>query len=442
MTEAEELELLELEAEAAGGGNTTAAGPIASTSETVGRAATQGATAGFADEINAAMQALPAPLRALLPAGPLVNALEGVAEVTSDVPSGLRQGAARVDAEKSARTPLGERFRQVVESYRQGRDADRAGNARAREAHPSAYTATEIASGLPLAFAMPAARGVGSGAAIGAAAGGAGAVGASEADLTKGDLGQALKDALAGAALGGGVGAAAGGLSRLVGRASEGIRKATADAGEMANKSAQQAFRTARSSLGGETTAALQQIAKAEEIAANVAGKYRPDQAAAAAKWLASPEVEAIRQAAADNLLELGPGRIAGSLQSARNVFEGARKGIAPEAVEAAADDLVNHPIRSQVLPRAKNYASRAIPPAVGAAIGGPAGALMGFGAGAVMGNPGTALANMLKHPATRKMGWELLRLLGRASPAVQRGGLPVEQALLADALQENSNVP
>lgn len=408
--------------------------------EAAGRAAVQGATANFGDEMNAAVQATQNGATPWYLRSPIA----ALANLTSDVPQAQQDAAAQVDRDKAAIDAQGPggRLQALLRDYRLNRDADRAANERAKTAHRGVYLASEIASGIPLAMAMPGgqAKGLGALAKAGAAAGGLGGLGGSSADLTQGDVGGAAWDTGVGATLGAGIGAGAGLLGKLVTRAGAGIRSALADAAEMASSKAQKVFRTARSALGGETAAAFQAIAKAEEIAANAAQRYTPQQVAEAAAWLASPEVKAIAQNAADNLLAAGPERIAGSMQTARNVFEQAKKGLDPAAVEQAADELVSNPIKNQVLPRLKNYASRAIPPAVGGAVGGVPGAAVGFGAGAVMGNPGTALANMLKHPATRKMGWELLQRLGRA------GAAPIttatERATLNAALQESPDVP
>lgn len=407
--------------------------PVPTTAESAGRGAAQGATALLGDEVTGLLQATQDGATPWY----LKSPIAALAELTSGVPAAQREAGAQVDRDRAALMTPGERLRRAVAEYGMARDAERRQNAAAREAHPGAYIPAEIAAGIPLGFALPGSSNVGAAglAKAGALAGGLGGAGGSTADLTQGDVGGFLGDTALGGALGAGIGAAAGGLGRLATRAGAGVREALADAGEMASKKAQQALRTARSALGGETTAALQQIAKAEEIAANVAGKYRPDQALKAAEWLASPEVAAIRQAAADNLLELGPGRIAGTLQTARNVFDQAGEGMSREAIEASADAIASNPITTQVLPRLKNYASRAIPPAVGGVMGGPLGAAAGFGAGAVMGNPGTALANMLKHPATRKLGWELLQRLGLAgsAPLTTQAAQSTERAFLEE---------
>ncbi len=211
----------------------------------------------------------------------------------------------------------------------------------------------------------------------------------------------------------------------LANKAGAGIRGAEADAGAQEWAAAQKAYRVARSALGGEAAAGLNAVDVAEKIVANTSGHYAPAQVAEAAAWLGTPEVAALRQNAAGNVLEAGQNRIPGSLATAQQVFQQARQGITPAAVEAGAADRLANPIGRQILPRVKNYAARAIPPIVGAAVGGVPGAILGFGAGAVMGNPGTSLANALKSPAVRKLAWGLVEsgssALGRFGPYLQR---------------------
>lgn len=107
--------------------------------------------------------------------------------------------------------------------YRTERDKERAGQFEARERSPWAYGGGEVVGGMSLP--MPAAKGatllakLGKGALTGAGAGAAYGFGQSGADLTRGEVGQALLDTGTGAALGGvggAVGTAVGeGLSKV-----------------------------------------------------------------------------------------------------------------------------------------------------------------------------------------------------------------------------------
>jgi len=107
-------------------------------------------------------------------------------------------------------------------SYQEVRDAMRATNKQAEEAHPYAYGGGELAAGLAVPIpGLGAARGAGlaAHAASGAIAGGIAGLGSSEADLTKGDFGGAVSDTVSNALLGGAIGAVAGKAGKLLGKA-------------------------------------------------------------------------------------------------------------------------------------------------------------------------------------------------------------------------------
>jgi hypothetical protein len=414
--------------------------------EALARGAGQGATLGFADELTGLMQAIPAPLRALLgPAGMVANASEALAELTSDVPESQRATARAVDAEKDARTGLGERFRQALETGRQARDSERRANAAAQEDQPAASLVGQVAGGLPLAIATGgtgAARAVGQGAALG----GASSLGGSTADLTKGEVGQAALDT----AIGAGAGAAAGGLGygltaalgKVAGKAGDALRRAFADQAAKTTATREAAMRSARSALGGEASAALNALAKAREVAENALGTYTPEQVTAARAFLASPAAQEAMRNAAQNVLEAGPERLVGSMQTARNAFDTAKGAATPQAIDAAVDEAMAHPIRTTVLPRVANYANRAIPTAIGAAVGGPAGAVIGGTAGAVLGNPGTALRNMITNPAFRGMVARGAKGAAEGLGEVALpGALTLEQAIM-ELLRQKEEAP
>lgn len=420
MTEAEELELLELEAEAAGltapSVSPPSGPPAPGAGEAVGRAAVQGATAGFGDELNAAVQAMPDWARWLNPAGVVTGPLKALAEATSGVPKSQREAAEAMGPSPG----LGTRLQQYV----QARDAERAGNRAAKEANPKLSLATEVVSGLPLMLALPGARGAGvaKGAASGALAGGLGGLGGSTADLTEGDVGGAALDTGIGAGAGAALGAAAGGLGRLVERARAGVRTADADQALLQWAKASKGERVARSSLGGEVAAVLNEGRRAEEaLASNIAS---PQAKAAAQALLSDPAFLQRYNSAMLATIESGAARLPGTVQTAQNVLQTARAAKSPDAILAATEAAQSSPLTSQVLPRLKTLATRMVPTSVGAALGGPAGAAVGGVVGAVQGAPGTALRNMLVNPATRRLGWRLLEALGRAgaSPATVAG--------------------
>lgn len=108
------------------------------------------------------------------------------------------------------------------DAYRRNRDESRASNALSKEAHPYAYGAGQVGGGLAGALAT---GGTGAGAGllgrlgIGAALGAANGLGSSEADLTKGEVGQAAKDTALGGAVGVGTQGLLEGLGNAVGPA-------------------------------------------------------------------------------------------------------------------------------------------------------------------------------------------------------------------------------
>jgi hypothetical protein len=160
-----------------------ASAPAPSTGEAVGRGGLQGATMGFGDELGGALQAGLSKLRDVLPDS-ANEALGFGKRYENDTTSAL-------------------------DVYRQGRDEDRAANKAASAAHPWAYGTASVAGSLPT-MALP-----GGAALQGAVAG----LGNSDADLTKGEVGGAARDAAIGALLGKYGGKVAGGVVRAGGKA-------------------------------------------------------------------------------------------------------------------------------------------------------------------------------------------------------------------------------
>jgi len=197
--------------------------------------------------------------------------------------------------------------------------------------------------------------------------------------------------------------------------------------------------------VGGEAAAGLRAVEKAEEVVANAAGHYTTAQVAQAKAWLADPAVAALRQNAAQNVLDRGADRLVGSLQSARNAAESAAAAATPSAVEAGAAQDLESPVRNQILPRLANIGHRFLPAAAagaGGLVGGPAGALVGTGLGAVLalaaGRPGVVIRNALRSPAVRRAAWAAVQSgaegLGRFGPILQRaateGGIGLARAV------------
>lgn len=137
--------------------------------------------------------------------------------------SGLKEGA------KAAFTGGGgeDYVNQIINAYRQGRDEERNLNKIADERSPWLYGGGQLAGGIALGAATGGTGAVAGGlgrqvavnAARGLAEGAAAGLGNSEADLTKGELGQAAVDTAMGATLGAGAGAvgtlAGAGLAKL-----------------------------------------------------------------------------------------------------------------------------------------------------------------------------------------------------------------------------------
>jgi hypothetical protein len=188
--------------------------------------------------------------------------------------------------------------------------------------------------------------------------------------------------------------------------------------GRLKDAAAQKAKNAARSALGGVTSAAFNDVAKAQEIAENVA-RYGADRVARAKAYLASPEAQEVILNAADNLLDAGPARLREQLQTARNVYSSAKAAATPEAIDEATTAAMEHPIREQVVPRLKHMVNRAAPIALGGMLG-HGGAELGAAAAMALGHPGTTMANMMKSPAVRAMVFgPLSRLAPRASSAI-----------------------
>jgi len=148
--------------------------------ESAGRGALQGASLGFGDEFAAGVDTL-------------VSKIPGVRAVANAIQGENHGGALPLDNPDL--------------TYQQRRDAYRAKNAEAQQANPVSYGAGELGGTLATSLVpgVAVARGAGLATAAGKAAlvGGANALGASEADLTKGEFAQAAKDTATGAAIGG-----------------------------------------------------------------------------------------------------------------------------------------------------------------------------------------------------------------------------------------------
>lgn len=394
MTEAEELELLELEAEEAAGRE----GPGGL--ESFARGAAQGATLGFADEIAGGARAL-------------YDVATGDPTLT-DLP----------------------------ELYRQRRGESREAFRAAEEAEPGAFGAGQ-AGGALLTALVPggaAVRGVGGALATGAALGAAQGLGESEADLTEGEFGEAMGDVGAGGLVGGALGGAGGVLAkgagavarRVGGRAQRGI--AAAEGEEAAKQALKQA--QAEASALGRYRSGVQSASRDLEVLGREAADL-PDDALRrqAQDFLASPESVAVRKQVVAGKLGTGPERISEMQQlgSEYGALVSGREGLIKQATEAALAD----PFRRQFVPRLATLGHRLLPAALagaGGILGGPEGAAAGAGLGGVMaltqGRPGIILRNLVRSPATRRALWSAVLRMVPSETRLGRWGAMLARAV------------
>lgn len=158
----------------------------------------------------------PEQLKRVLPAssvGKLESAARGAAQGVTfgnadEITAALLAAKAGVSGEASG-------LDEILNAYRKERDESRAAYAAAQEENPWTYGLSEFAGGavLPLGAIGTAGKAASfgqkalEGAKIGALAGGLSGLGTSQADLTKGEVGQAARDTIESAAIGAGLGA-------------------------------------------------------------------------------------------------------------------------------------------------------------------------------------------------------------------------------------------
>lgn len=181
---------------------------------TVTRGFGQGASLGFADELRgltgAAQEAMSRGVS--LPLPPIVTAAAAPAVLSA----ALQGGDARRSLGEFADKPF---IEAVIARYRADRDLARRETARAEATNPKLALASEL--GGALTVPVPA---LGRGAKViqsaktGAALGGATALGGTEADLTRGEFGQAARDVAMGVGAGGALGAVVPPLTAAAGR--------------------------------------------------------------------------------------------------------------------------------------------------------------------------------------------------------------------------------
>lgn len=160
--------------------SSTSDDPLQSKAASASAGAIQGATMGLGDELGAA-------------GSTAMNAITGM--------SGPLAGGSLDD---------------LIDDYRSSRDKLRAEFAKTQAANPKTFLAGQVAGGLASGSAAGTPSTLGSAMKTGSGIGAISALGNSDADLTKGQFGQAAVDTLKGAAVGVGAGAAGYGVGKAV----------------------------------------------------------------------------------------------------------------------------------------------------------------------------------------------------------------------------------
>jgi hypothetical protein len=323
------------------------------------------------------------------------------------------------------------------------------------EVDPGAYLGGELAGGIAVPLPGGAARSglsVGAklarGAKTGAATGAALGLGMSDADLTKGEFGEAaLSTGLgaglgaAGGVLGEGIGMGVGKVAGAVrGRVQRGVQEAV-DAETAAQRALQE---KAEASAQGTYRSGVQSASRDLEVLQREAAAL-PDGSPLKKQiqdYLASPEGLAVREQVASNKLVTAPERISEMQQKLAEyqaLVTGREANIAQNTDEALAN-----PVQRHVKPRLATLGHRAIPPllaGIGGMVGGVEGAGVGTGLGIgmslIQGRPGVIIKNLMQKPAVRKWFWEkVLSGVGRPDEA---GGSQGRSAPRSDPLRHRS---
>lgn len=355
-------------------------------------------------------RALEGALSFLSGGGPLVDEAQGVK-------SALKRSMATL-AGRDAVDP--------VTAYRQGRDTARKDVAQAtRNASPDVNVMGVDVPVLPVLGAVAGAGPLAEGVVprLVAASYGAGlqGAGASEADLTKGDVGGVAQDAaisgvlgLGGQAFGEGIGAVSRPLTKALRGQSAAASQAVVDAQQAAaNKAAQSAV----GSVGGRTAGVANTMDRLMEIARNELGLYSPEQVAGALERLREPDMTALREQMARNLTAKA-GNQGPQLEKARAEMIQAFQEAEPQAVAASAAAKLDPATQSRDFGRSlwKSIGQRAlIAGATGAAGAGVSaltggdtakGGLAGLAGGAFLSQPGVLafLRNQAGNPARQAL--------------------------------------
>lgn len=327
----------------------------------------------------------------------------------------------RSAAEPSRLLSPGEVLKQAVADYRTRRDTNRKLAEDLRTANPEEYVGGELVGAvLSPVPGGAAAKGagflarLGKGAAQGAGVGALYGAGASEADLTKGEVGQFALDTGLGTAFGGAGGALGHAVGEGVGKARSVLAERSARKLEAAEKGlddlAQAKVLKDLASASGSLGDATQQGNRLVEnlMRMEAAGALTAEQKATLDALKASGAWERLQQKLAGRNLEDLPGKVA-EIESRESVLAGMQAG-REELFDAARQHLANP--MAQLVPRVKRYAAPVATTLLGSSAGGLAGLLAGgspaeiggaalFGAGI---RPAIhATRRMLQHPATQR---------------------------------------
>lgn len=377
----------------------------------------QGLTLGYGDELQGALDS----------GRELVGRIPGLDAVRPP------QTAIQKDLDAEVgKVPVG---RALLDAYRNGRDQTRGFDEAAEKAEPGTYLGGDLLGSfaIPMPPGAQAAAGASKLERLGKAAvrvgksalaGGVAALGGSDADLTKGEVEQAAKDTGVGVGVGGLAGALAEGASALKGVFGAKKDKAIADA--LAKATAKKEAEVA-SSLGkyrsGVQSASRDLEVLTREAEAMPPGKVKDEIDA----FLKSKTALQLREQVAGNKLGTAPDRLdemSKLLQEYKALAAGKDAAIAQETEKALSGSTAARKVGRFLY----NYAARMGPAlvgfGVGASHGGVAGALGGTALGGVLGmvggHPGTALKNLSKDPAVRRITFGALEhVLGTAPEAL-----------------------
>lgn len=322
-----------------------------------------------------------------------------------------------------------------ADRYRTERNAARRDREAAEKANPRAYAASQIAAAL-LAPGPKPGRTVGSFVKGGAKAGGMYGLGASDADLTAGDVGGALLDSAVGTTIGGAGGLLGGLISKsllqpLVQKANQMGQRAMQRGVEQANKPIDKAINSTRGALGGEVAAGQRGIEHAEAAAVNP--RLSPQTQSAGAAALTDPEIQLLEERVARSQIGQLHGRLP-RIDKAQQAFDDALVAGDPAARQAAVDALMSRsPMKRAIWEITKRIAPTAIGASLGGSLGGSAGAgvggALGLFTGAMSGRPGRIITNALRSPQfQRDAAQTAVRGLDETVPGAMMGAT-AEQA-------------